>query len=38
VQDLWRVLVLGVVLLVSATIYFVALWASGLQFRQLLRR
>ena len=38
VQDLRRVTVLGLVLLASALIYFVALWAAGLKLRQLLRR
>ena len=38
VQDLRRVVVLGLVLLASAAIYFVALWAAGLKLRQLLGR
>ena len=37
VRDLQRVLVLGLVLLVSAAIYFVALWAAGLKLRRLFR-
>ncbi len=38
VSDLQRVMVLALVLLVSAIIYFAALWAAGLKVRQLLRR
>jgi putative peptidoglycan lipid II flippase len=37
VRDLQRVLLLGLVLLGSAAIYFVALWAGGLKVRQLLK-
>ena len=37
VRDLQRILVMALVLLASAAIYFVALWAAGLKFRALLR-
>ena len=38
VQDLRRVLVLALVLLGAALVYFLALWAAGLKVRLLLRR
>ena len=37
VRDLQRILVMALVLLASAAIYFVALWAAGLKLRALLR-
>ena len=37
VHDFQRVMLLGLVLLVSAAIYFMALWAGGLKVRHLLR-
>ena len=37
VRDSHRIIVLGLVLLASAAIYFVALWAAGLKLRRLFR-
>ena len=37
VRDFQRVLLLAMVLMASAAIYFLALWAAGLKVRQLLK-
>jgi putative peptidoglycan lipid II flippase len=37
VQKLWRVGLMGLILMGSGVIYFTALWASGMKLRRLLR-